>query len=188
VKAAAERHDAVAVAEALAPGVAAGVDSRAVERRADLARGDDAGVDELGGGLAAQRLVGDLPAHLARVVGAAGVGARVEQYVALGAGAAEEQQRGREGAYHAGHSYFNDTLIFEYYSRSIYQELEPGGATIAPPRGLDVAPHQIGRYAAGCNLRSRRKTAAEADCGLPSGGAVYAGTIGLTHECPGLAL
>jgi hypothetical protein len=31
-------------------------------------------------------------------------------------------------------------------------------------------------------VRTRRKTAAEADCGLPSGGADYAGTIGLTHD------
>ena len=31
-------------------------------------------------------------------------------------------------------------------------------------------------------MRTRRKTAAEADCGLPSGGADYAGTIGLTHD------
>ena len=30
--------------------------------------------------------------------------------------------------------------------------------------------------------RCRRKTAAEANCGLPSGGADYAGTICLTHD------
>jgi hypothetical protein len=32
------------------------------------------------------------------------------------------------------------------------------------------------------NLRSRRKKVAEAECGLPSGGADYACTIGLTHD------
>jgi hypothetical protein len=31
-------------------------------------------------------------------------------------------------------------------------------------------------------VRTRRKTAAEADCGLPSGGVDYVDTIGLTHD------
>ena len=57
-----------------------------------------------------------------------------------------------------------------------------GTGSCKPPPRPPPHPQATKSYVAKGNLRCRRKTSAEADCGLPSGGADYACTICLTHD------
>ena len=70
-----ERHDTVAIAEASAPGVAAGVDARAVQG-VEVFGAHVGGVPHVGGGLAAERFIHELPRLTG---GAAGAGVELDR-------------------------------------------------------------------------------------------------------------